>query len=388
MQSGPGSRGLPSLGPRRSAGDRPGKPPRTRPTPRLPRSARCLTRPPNRPAPNLRSSSSASRFAVAWPASPSRRPPPRALRSRPRAPPLRPRRRAARAPPCAVTSTARSRSHLPRTSWNCAGRTGGRSPAGAGPTVTPANSPLPSAIATVGAGGMIPGRLASSRGYAAPLPTNTLALPTPRGRGSHLVPPGSEGGGGVTSRTSRSPLESYGTSEPSGAGARGVKAGVHHDATDKRAGANLWLQRNTGNLPHPPGPYTLILPHAIEGDVWSAPIWNSSYWADVRIPRGHFPGTPVLAAPPEWCLPVAPMRPSSHRGPESGPERAPVLICDALGRPPAATGRDRFGQALSPIPKGDRWDPRPEPPRRGGVHGPESGPERRDWLHHRYGVAA
>ena len=63
-------------------------------------------------------------------------------------------------------------------------------------------------------------------------------------------------------------------------------------------------------------------------------------WAEVRIPRGHFRGTPVLAAPPEWCLPFAPMRPSTYRGPthiwvwnDHGVacpnELAPVLICGA-----------------------------------------------------------
>ena len=86
-------------------------------------------------------------------------------------------------------------------------------------------------------------------------------------------------------------------------------------------------------------------------------------WAEVRIPPGHFSGTPVLAAPPEWCLPFAPMRPLSHRGPTNtvhpdGPGQvyvaaAPVLICDAWGRLPAATDRDRFGQALPPLPQGD-----------------------------------
>ena len=63
-------------------------------------------------------------------------------------------------------------------------------------------------------------------------------------------------------------------------------------------------------------------------------------WAEVRIPPGHFRGTLVLAAPPEWRLPFAPMRPSSHQGPthteypgEYGGvdwhEEAPVLISDA-----------------------------------------------------------
>ena len=51
------------------------------------------------------------------------------------------------------------------------------------------------------------------------------------------------------------------------------------------------------------------------------------------------------------------MRPSSHQGlthfsypDEYGykvtEEEVPVLLCDALGRPPAATGRDRTGQDL------------------------------------------
>ena len=88
-------------------------------------------------------------------------------------------------------------------------------------------------------------------------------------------------------------------------------------------------------------------------------------WAEVRIPREQFRGTTVLAAPPEWCLPFAPMRPSTYRGPtriwapngdgdtDCQYELAPVLICDAWGRPPAVTGCDRLGQAMPPHSRGE-----------------------------------
>ena len=109
----------------------------------------------------------------------------------------------------------------------------------------------------------------------------------------------------------------------------------------------------------------MSLPHAVEGDVWRAVSptpWEQDgtfSWVDIRIPRGHFRGTLVLAAPPEWRLPFAPMRSSSYRGDthveyqdkygdEDWHREAPVLICDAWGRPPAAAGRDRFGRALPP----------------------------------------
>ena len=85
-------------------------------------------------------------------------------------------------------------------------------------------------------------------------------------------------------------------------------------------------------------------------------------WNEVKIPRGHFRGTLVLAAPPEWCPPFAPMRPSIYRGPthtwmvdeygrslgeEYEANESPVLICGAWGRHPGVTGRDQSGQGLS-----------------------------------------
>ena len=88
-------------------------------------------------------------------------------------------------------------------------------------------------------------------------------------------------------------------------------------------------------------------------------------WAEVQIPHGHFRGTPVVAAPPEWGLPFAPMRPSTYRGPthiwmpdkygaDCMFEETPVLICYAWGRPPAARGCDRTGQDL---PRPQRGNP-------------------------------
>ena len=131
-------------------------------------------------------------------------------------------------------------------------------------------------------------------------------------------------------------------------------------------------------LQHPPGPIYLNPPHAIEGDVWRIvimPAWRredgvertgTCSWADVRIPRGHFRGTPLVAAPPSlvgFAPMYAPMRPSTYRGPNHierrdeygddqylpvGALEAPVLICDAWGRPPGSTGRDWSGRDLPP----------------------------------------
>ena len=175
-------------------------------------------------------------------------------------------------------------------------------------------------------------------------------------------------------RQGSSPPNAAGTAaipESTDASHAGVAAGARRAAADAHAGETSDAAASQPPRRYAPEPFRLHLPHAVEGDVWRLvlpPIWGrdeADSWVDVRIPRGHFPGTTVLAAPTEWRLPFAPMRPSSYRGDTltecldeqcgggCGSEEVPVHICDASGRLPAATGRDRTGQALPPLPPGD-----------------------------------